>query len=524
MVEPPGLPLFDQKLFSARLYQSCVRILYGFYKQRINAATWLLKCLRSRKMAYKLQFSRQMPREVDVSMVSNLPKYQRLGFHYYPDSLHFTNADAESWLAELKSLGASWLVISAPIERAIPEEFLQSLLREEIEPILHFKPRFDSILDKNTLKLLLNQYSRWGARYVMFYDRPNQRSCWSSASWSQVDLVDRFLDKFIPCAEMVHNEGMTPLFPVLEPGGDYWDLSFLRSALASMQRRGMQELLAELVLGACARLIDRPVDWGAGGPERWPQARPYRTLPGSQDHRGFHIFEWYQAASGDILGEILPVVLFEVGYCPGEGEQTAEAVESQVAGETLTLLNHLAGSKSPSFEHSSLEKVLACCFPLVPAPGNQLCTKLSWYRGDGKPRPVVDAAKRWLAGVRLPQADRIVPVKTEDLASIPTWAEVEEGAASDKQASSAGDLPLINHYILLPLYAWGAADWDFELISPLLREAHPTVGFSLHEASRAERVTVVGGPGVFSDEAITMLRNSGCMIERLLENGTVIAS
>ncbi len=51
----------------------------------------------------------------------------------------------------------------------------------------------------------------------------------------------------------------------------------------------------------------------------------------------------------------------------------------------------------------------------------------------------------------------------------------------------------ITHYVLLPLYAWGAAEWDLQVIQPLLQEEHPTVGFSLTEARLADRVTVMGG-------------------------------
>jgi hypothetical protein len=82
----------------------------------------------------------------------------------------------------------------------------------------------------------------------------------------------------------------------------------------------------------------------------------------------------------------------------------------------------------------------------------------------------------------------------------------------------------ISHYVLLPLYAWGAADWELDVIQPLLQETHPTVGFSLTEARLAARVTVVGGAGAISAEALDMLRASGCKVERVMDDGTLIAS
>ena len=461
-----------------------------------------------------------------MSLVPFFTKINRLGFHYFHDSLHYTNSDLEFWSAELRELGANWLVLTAPIERAIPEEFLKSLIEIEIQPILHFDIRIEALLDKKTISLLLNQYSRWGVRYVVFYDRPNFRTSWSPSTWSQVDLVDRFLDKFIPCAEMAVEYSMTPIFPGLEPGGDYWDLAFLRSTFSSILRRGKGDLLENLVLGAYARLVNRSVDWGAGGPQRWPDARPYRSQPGVQDHRGFHIYEWYQAAAQELLGKVLPILLLEAGYYLGDHGQAIENNESIFAINTLALLNRIAGEGKINSQPALPDSAIACCFPLVPAHSRQFVAKMSWYRSDGSPRPVVDAAKRWAGGIHslpgvIPQPKSMDDGAQDSLSP----EETEPGPnSSDAPAQFMTDQPLISHYILLPLYAWGAADWDFELISPLLRNSHPTVGFSLNEASRAERVTVVGGPGVFSDEALALLRNSGCTIDRLAENGTVIAS
>ena len=47
----------------------------------------------------------------------------------------------------------------------------------------------------------------------------------------QQDLVERFIDRFLPLAALVVHLGMIPLFPPLQPGGDYWDLTFLKQAL-----------------------------------------------------------------------------------------------------------------------------------------------------------------------------------------------------------------------------------------------------------------------------------------------------
>ncbi len=86
------------------------------------------------------------------------------------------------------------------------------------------------------------------------------------------------------------------------------------------------------------------------------------------------------------------------------------------------------------------------------------------------------------------------------------------------------DMTPISHYVLLPLYAWGMADWDMDLILPLLQEAHPTIGFSLAEARMAQRVTVVGGKEAISEKAIETLHQAGCIVERLASDGTLVAT
>ena len=62
----------------------------------------------------------------------------RLGFHYFQDTDHYTNHDLGVWLPELKRLSASWIVLKSEVSRAIPEQFISGLLRESITPIIHF--------------------------------------------------------------------------------------------------------------------------------------------------------------------------------------------------------------------------------------------------------------------------------------------------------------------------------------------------------------------------------------------------
>ena len=66
---------------------------------------------------------------------------------------------------------------------------------------------------------------------MVLFDRPNLRANWPAAAWAQSNLVERFLDVFQPLALAAVQAGLIPVFPPLEPGGDYWDTAFLRSCL-----------------------------------------------------------------------------------------------------------------------------------------------------------------------------------------------------------------------------------------------------------------------------------------------------
>jgi len=63
----------------------------------------------------------------------------RLGFHYFPDTDHYTRKDLETWLPLLNQLQAKWLVLLANGTRAIPEYFVTGLVEAGIKPIIHIQ-------------------------------------------------------------------------------------------------------------------------------------------------------------------------------------------------------------------------------------------------------------------------------------------------------------------------------------------------------------------------------------------------
>ncbi len=533
--------------------------------------------------------------------------HSRLGFHYAADSLHYRDKDLQTWLPELQKMGAGWLTLQAPAERAVPEVFLSGLLQANIRPILQFELPVSLLRPGDGLRLLFNHYARLGVEYVVFYDRPNMRRSWAADLWTQSDLVERFLDQYLPLAELAVIEGLTPVFPPLEPGGDYWDLAFISSALESLQRRGCQHLLEKLVLGVYARAGNRPLNWGAGGSQRWPGARPYMQQDGIQDHRGFLSFEWYLEICQKVLGCRLPVILFQAGSQLGDCQDSQfEKVDAaQHAARNLALIQWLHSERVIfGLNAKPADEVLACNFWLLQAEKGQPEYRQAWFHSDGRNLPLVTELYRWAASRRgellsvaegmdepkpiepLPSPEIAAaqsepagmiepPTAPEGMSEPPTAPEgmseprtAPEGisespiavpvidadplppgeAATDeflqaldlifeekpaaasvsrsiaKGIMSARETTPISHYVLLPLYAWGVADWDMELILPLIEDSHPTIGFSLAEARMAQRVTIVGGNESISEKAIESLRQAGCLVERLAADGTLVAT
>lgn len=418
----------------------------------------------------------------------------RTGFHYYPDTLHYRDSDLARWLPELKSMGASWLVLQSDIRRAIPENFFNGLLREGIEPIVQFGLSLGSPPNLTELTTVLEAYAHWGVQAVLLFDRPNASASWAGGHWAQQDLVERFLDRFLPIGSAALKLGLAPLFPVLEPGGSYWDTAFLRAALVSLERRKQTALLQRLVLSAWAHTGSRSLNWGSGGPERWPESRPYSTPAGSEDQRGFRIFDWYQAAARQVLGRALPIILFGAGapsghLYTGEHRETALNIARLMAGE------HVADPTDLSASLDSVPaEVLACNFCRLGGDDD------AWFPENSQPLPAAAAIQEWRAARAASGRKTIIPNTGEH------------------------DTRPIAHYLLLPTYDWGVSEWHLSIIRPFVQKHAPTIGFSLAEAALAQQVTVVGNEQSFAEEDLDQLRAAGCSVRRISGDGTSIAT
>jgi len=404
----------------------------------------------------------------------------RIGFHYFPDNQHYQQRDLKNWLPELQQLGAGWLVLHTPVTRALPEGFIKGLLQGNIEPILHFQFSPEEMPPAEDFMLLFNVYARWGVKYAILFDRPNMQRSWGRSSWAQSDLVERFLDLYLPLAEACLKAELTPFFPPLEPGGDYWDTSFLKAALEGMQRRGHQALLDKLILGVYTWTRDQPLNYGKGGPEQWPGTRPYLTPKGEEDQRGFRIFDWYNTITKSVLLEPRPIFLLGLGS-PDDAEKTFQ-IAQLLCGETIQDLEPIP------------EVVLGGAFWLLAASEESPHLHQAWYQPNKEVCPIVEQMLQWQASN---------PKNTS-----PTPSESH----------------LISHYVLLPAYEWGIPDYHLDALRPYIKTHQPTIGFSVSEAAKAKRVTVIGSEEEYPEKELRQLRSKGCIVERIQGDGTTLAS
>lgn len=429
----------------------------------------------------------------------NLTK--RFGLHYFNDTVHYTNRDLVDWLPLMKSLNISSLILKSDSSRAIPEQFISALIGSEITPIVHISLPLPDAPAPADLKAIFDAYARWGVRHVIIFDKPNAVSSWTSSSWAQQGLVERFLDKYIPLANAILQAGMTPIFPPLEPGGSYWDLVFLKTSLQSLVRRKQNSLLEHLALAEYAFTGGHPLNWGQGGPLKWNKNLPYSTPAESQDQHGFRIFEWYDSVAQAVLQKSLPVFLLGAGVSSDQvGGSYPDEAHQRLVTDILRALENTGDNDANSIP----DYVVSCNFYRLAATSGSLDEEFAWFYSKDQPRLTA-------ANLMKESEKKDLQLSDSDACCLP------EETATDPAHP-------IRHYLLLPSYEWGISDWHLDAIKPFVKKHQPTVGFSIEEAAMASRVTIVGGEQSFPRSLEEKLTGSGSTVERISGDGTTIAT
>ncbi len=407
-----------------------------------------------------------------------IPTIPRLGYVYRNDDRHYTQDDLRIWLPILETLHARWLTLYASYERTIPEHFLCGIIEAGIEPVILIRGKLGES-NPHALHPLLRSYARWGVHYVVVYDRPNVRESWNNAEWNRRGIVERFLDRTIPLLEYQQSLGLKPVFAPLEPGGDYWDTAFLRSAFDSFTRRGKSDLLQSLHLGVYAWTHDKPLGWGAGGLSRWLEARPYHTPPNCQDQIGLRAFEWYADLAVQSIGRVPSMIVIAGGAVPDIAKETDHST-AQIE-QNVSILRALSGTDIPEY-------VLNFSFYCLTTDSESSSRNAGWFTKEAKPKPIVEAIRKVLSSRE----------KKPATVSPKSWG----------------------HYVLLPDDV--EIKSTFAELSGFIQQHKPVVGFSKDEARMAHKVTLVGGEAKFTRIFERELTDAGCVVDRITTGSKTI--
>ena len=275
----------------------------------------------------------------------------------------------------------------------------------------------------------------------------------------------------------------------MEPGGDYWDTAFLRAALESLNNRGEGQLLDSLALGAYVWTEDRSMTWGAGGPESWPATMPYHTPQGSEDQRGFRIFDWYNAISEAALGKQLPIIIVAAGV----QRESGKALDARVGTRAIKMAQTLARPADPDKNNAVPANVLACNFWLLSAASGSSIYKSAWFKSqNGKPTKAGEEWLNWHIGA--------TGTKT-------IFDQV--GTTAPPIGPAHKTVQSVSHYLLLP----DDIQWPMEAVRTFMQEHGATVGTSQTQAAQAARVTLAGGLDAFADDVLRTLIQAGCTVD-----------
>jgi len=411
-------------------------------------------------------------------------KLQKLGFIYFSSPKSLLNTHLYEWLPAIRQLGASSIIFQSDFNRAIPEDPFLIAMESGLNPVVHFVAELPKARDFNQVSILLDAYAKRGVSKVILGNRPNVKNAWPSAGWQYENLVEQFLDRFIPFAQYAVQLGIKPVLPPLQPGGDYWDTSFMALVFSGLKNRQMDSIINQLIISSFGYTFGKPLSWGKGGPERWSGSKPYHTPDGQEDQLGFHNFEWFQSYAERILGRSVPAIILDAGFASSTPQQETEKTLKNI--KSIFKAISKGQDEGDTGDEIKFDPLMQGCY------------------------------------FSLNKIDALM----ERELSVKSLFEIFGQPQEDKGASGINgeNKKTIAHYLLLPSHANSVSDAILNKVRPIIKKQRPTVGFSLVEASFAEQVSIYPDPILFTDEKINQLRASGCSVEVLPESGMEIAT
>ena len=412
---------------------------------------------------------------------------QALGFEYFSSPEFLVLKRVRDWLPVLKQLGASSVVIQSGFDKAIPEDIFLAARDQQLTPVVHFTMELPLARKFNEVAFLMDVYAKWGVSEVILGNKPNSKSSWTATAWHYDSIVDHFLDRFIPLANHAVRAGLSPALPPLQPGGDYWDTAFVELVLGGLKRRQMEGILDCLSLTSYGYTFNKPLSWGAGGPERWLGVKPYQTPEGQQDQLGFNNYAWQNAMGLRATGKNFPISILNAG---SSGMKFVESNYQAMKKDIKTIYASILGKLAPNSSKTEMAVMLD------------------------------DSVKQVFFS--LDNIAKLMQNKISSKELIEFFKEPKHAGKTIKSVEDSGKV--FDHYLLLPAHTSGISDVILNKIRPLIKHRQTTVGFSPSEAKFARKVSIYPDPIVFSDEVIDELRSAGCTVEILPDSGIDIAT
>ncbi len=408
---------------------------------------------------------------MDHSTNKKTQPLKRLGFHYFQDEEKYSLDDASLWSQRLKALHADWLVLKNPRGRAIPEDFIRALAKQNIKIIIDFNIKIGDFENLSEIEILLEVYGKWGVRYACLFNHPNIKKSWGATKWIENDIVATHAEYFINFADTCVKNHIQPIFSPLFPGGDYPDTAFLERSLQIISQKSSELILDHLVLSCFGWLADQY-------PEKNKVIKSKLTDPHffqsnfSRNHlRGFRLFERYSAISVKVLGCKKPVILFQTG-CIRESRAEPRSGGTDWQRSIQTIIKLSAGENVFENEESSRliapigSEVIAVCIYLLSAEEKSTTSAYRWFTQDGNALPI---SKFFLS------------------------QEYAENFKNPKTKNKSTDRTNFKYqrYVFIDPSLNSKMQGLLEQLTPYIKRHKPMIGFSMLEGANAAYLIVI---------------------------------
>jgi hypothetical protein len=208
------------------------------------------------------------------------------GMHWIPTVSQSPEA-VDRFVGELRRMNMKWVTFLNDGSNIGGNDYLVRQLKANgMEPVMRvYVPGLSEI--GGDLGAMVRHYKSLGVNYFQLYNEPNH----SVENDGQHPDVNRYLDRWIPAARTVIENGGLPGFGALSPGGEFKDTDFLAQSIDGLKARGQAGLLDRAWLSIHNYQGDRPVG----------------------DTEGFTRFKVYADLLQHKLGRLMPMIGTEGG-------------------------------------------------------------------------------------------------------------------------------------------------------------------------------------------------------------------